>query len=327
LISIHEAKGERKGGGGDSQEGARIKLEAVFHSGPRVRGVSFSLCPVSVKVSLTFFFFPHSQSGQVIIYERASRAVELPSMTTFSCCGASCPAPGNRRVPSPCPDPFLMTETAQLQGWIRSLVRVIGRPWACYRTIIAAHYSHGPAHPHPHSVNWICVGGFPVSFRDHPAREVCYHLLSTTYTRTHPSSPSRHFLLKGTLLSFYGLSHLISSYLLPLFPPTIYAQRPQTGNPQLRPTQPSASFHRYSIYAAPRVRTFLGAIPAPPLPSTSARGQIAPGRFFRRPDFARPASLVQMDGTTHRPSVAESGKALHSASAQVQHPSTQRDLG
>ena len=53
-ISIHEAKGERDKTSQRARQG--IKLEAVFHSGPRVRG-GFVL-PLSDKsVSLRFFFF------------------------------------------------------------------------------------------------------------------------------------------------------------------------------------------------------------------------------------------------------------------------------
>lgn len=57
-ISIHEAKGERDKTRQRARQG--IKLEAVFHSGPRVRGGFVLPCQTSqsaVSRPLTFFFF------------------------------------------------------------------------------------------------------------------------------------------------------------------------------------------------------------------------------------------------------------------------------
>jgi hypothetical protein len=66
-ISIHD-EATSQGGKGQIQN-ERIKLEAVFHSGPRVRGVSFpslSFCPHTLSnpvyvIFLIVFFYMYSQ--------------------------------------------------------------------------------------------------------------------------------------------------------------------------------------------------------------------------------------------------------------------------
>jgi hypothetical protein len=81
-ISIHEAKGRGKG---TKKSREVIKLEAVFHSGPRVRIATCQSVTLHDKVPTDLASF---------------RAVELPSTITSPM--ASC-APGIRRPA--CPDP------------------------------------------------------------------------------------------------------------------------------------------------------------------------------------------------------------------------------
>jgi hypothetical protein len=140
--------------------------------------------------------------------------------------------------------------------------------------------------------------------------QLCYHLLST-----HAHSSSRHSLV------IHGPT-LIFSSILPLFPQPLVvpsAPSPPTGNPQLRPTR-----RRHSI-GAPPVYEHSSALSRPPPKCSSTDGSNNRSTVFPPDGLCSPHHL-HLIGTTHRPSVAESVKALDSVSASTA-PVRPKDLG
>ena len=114
----------KRRGKGTKRARKGIKLEAVFHSGPRVRGF------VSLSVPYVFFCiagaYPvwHARDPHTPTHPSTSpffRAVELPSMKKFTFGKSASCAPGTWSYN--CPDPFLDRNRSH---W-GSLVRVLGQ--------------------------------------------------------------------------------------------------------------------------------------------------------------------------------------------------------